>query len=100
MIPPEADNPAALNFKAIFGNFYRHLFCVLPRSEFEFFHDAFERFVIEDWKGLVRGQHRYFSLPNAPEFPMDAGTGGGKDGTDTGQRILDLVRHGQIEGIF
>jgi len=43
MIPQEADEPAALNFKAIFGNFYRHLFCVLPRSEFGFFHDAFER---------------------------------------------------------
>jgi hypothetical protein len=61
MLPPEAANPAALNFKAIFGNFYRHLFCVLPRSEFGFLHDVFERFVVEDWKGLVRGQHRYFS---------------------------------------
>ena len=42
-------------------NFYRHLFRVLPRREFGFLHDAFEKFVIEDWKGFIRGQHRYFS---------------------------------------
>jgi hypothetical protein len=61
MLPPETENPAALNFNDIFGNFYRHLFRVLPRSEFGFLHEVFERFVIEDWKGLIRGQHRYFS---------------------------------------
>jgi hypothetical protein len=61
MLPPEADNPAALSFSEIFGNFYRHLFRVLPRNEFGFLHDVFETFVIEDWPGLIRGQHRYFS---------------------------------------
>jgi hypothetical protein len=34
---------------------------VLPRADFGFLHDVFERFVIEDWNGLIRGQHRYFS---------------------------------------
>ena len=60
MLPPETTDPAALNFSKIFGNFYRHLFRVLPRSEFGFLHDVFESFVIEDWR-LIRGQHRYFS---------------------------------------
>ena len=58
---PESANPATLNFSKIFGNFYRHLFRVLPRREFGFLHDAFEQFVIDDWKGFIRGQHRYFS---------------------------------------
>jgi len=58
---PQAANPTALNFSEIFGNFYRHLFRVLPRRECGFLHDVFEQFVIEDWKGLIRGQHRYFS---------------------------------------
>ena len=31
------------------------------RATVGFLHEAFERFVIEDWKGLIRGQHRYFS---------------------------------------
>jgi hypothetical protein len=51
MLPPEVTDPAALNFSKIFGNFYRYLFRVLPRSEFGFLRDVFERFVIEDWKG-------------------------------------------------
>ena len=58
---PESANPATLNFCDIFGNFYRHLFRVLPRREFGFVHDTFEKFVIQDWKGFIRGQHRYSS---------------------------------------
>ena len=58
---PQSANVATLNFSDIFGNFYRHVFRVLPRREFGFLHDAFEQFVIEDWKGFIRGQHRYFS---------------------------------------
>jgi len=61
MLPTEVADPAVLKFSKIFGNFYRHLFRVLPRTEFGFLHDVFERFVIEDWPGLIRGQHR--SLP-------------------------------------
>jgi hypothetical protein len=100
MLPPESTHPAALNFSATFGNFYRHLFRVLPRSESGFLHDAFERFVIEDWKGLIRGQPRYFSAAvrlNSPwvaanEAERIARTGAGK--------ILDSVREGHLEALF
>lgn len=100
MLPPETDNPADLNFSEIFGNFYRHLFRVLPRSEFGFLHEAFERFVIEDWKGLIRGQHRYFSTAvrrnsrwvTANEAEVIAHT--------AGARIWDLARQGEIDAIF
>jgi len=100
MLPPEADSPAALNFSEIFGNFYRHLFRVLPRNEFGFLHEAFERFVIEDWPGLIRGQHRYFSAAvrrntqwvTANEAEVIAHT--------TGGRIWDLARQGQVDAIF
>jgi hypothetical protein len=100
MLPPESTHPAALNFSEIFGNFYRHLFRVLPRSEFGFLHNAFEEFVIDDWKGLIRGQHRYFSAVvrlNSPwvaagEAERIARTGGGK--------ILDSVHEGHLEALF
>jgi hypothetical protein len=100
MLPPEVAAPAALNFSNIFGNFYRHLFRVLPRNEFGFLHEAFEKFVIEDWKGLIRGQHRYFSAAvrqnsqwvTANEAEVIAHTAGG--------RIWDLARQGQIDAIF
>jgi hypothetical protein len=97
---PQSANPATLNFSEIFGNFYRHLFRVLPRSEFGFLHDAFESFVIEDWPGLIRGQHRYFSAAvqrssqwvTANEAEVIAHTAGG--------RIWDLARQGQVDAIF
>ena len=100
MLPPEVADPAALNFSKIFGNFYRHLFRVLPRTEFGFLHDVFERFVIEDWPGLIRGQHRYFSAAvrrsshwvTANEAEVIAHTAGG--------RIWDLAREGQIGAMF
>jgi len=97
---PQAANPATLNFSDIFGNFYRHLFRVLPRSEFGFLHDVFERFVIEDWPGLIRGQHRYFSAAvrrssqwvtaNAAEVIAHTASG----------PIWDLAHQGQIDAIF
>jgi hypothetical protein len=100
MLPLEIADPAALNFSEIFGNFYRHLFRVLPRSEFGFLHDVFERFAIEDWPGLIRGQHRYFSAAvrqsshwvTANEAEVIAHTAGG--------RIWDLARQGQIGAMF
>ncbi len=100
MVPQKAGIPAALNFSEIFGNFYRHLFRVLPRSEFGFFHDVFERFVIEDWKGLCRGQHRYFSAAarqNSQWIPADQAE---RTARVRSKRIVDLVRQRQIEGMF
>ena len=100
MLPPESTHPAAFNFSEIFGNFYRHLFRVLPRGDFGFLHEAFEEFVIKDWKGLIRGQHRYFTAAvrcNSPwvtagEAERIARTGSGK--------ILDSVREGHLEALF
>ena len=100
MVPEQVDSAADLNFHEVFGNFYRHLFQVLPRSEFGFLHDAFEKFVLEDWHGLVRGQHRWFSsairrsakwIP-AAEAEKIAGT--------QSQHLGSLVRTGELEGIF
>src|SRR6266567_8299706 len=99
-VVPAPEDPAALTFRTIFGNFYRHLFRVLPRSEFGFLHDAFERFVMEDWDGFIRGQHRYF-LPatrrNAQWMTADEAE---KTARTASQRIVDLVRRGHIQGRF
>lgn len=99
MIPPSA-NVATLNFSDIFGNFYRHLFRVLPRREFGFLHDAFEQFVIEDWKGFIRGQHRYFSAAVRRNSHWLTVNKAEKIARTTGARILDLAREGQVDAIF
>jgi hypothetical protein len=100
MLPPETANPAALNFSGIFGNFYRHLFRVLPRNEFGFLHEAFELFVIEDWKGLVRGQHRYFSAAVRRNSRWVTVNEAERIARTTGARISDLARQGQVDAIF
>jgi hypothetical protein len=100
MLPPEAANPATLNFREIFGNFYRHLFRVLPRNEFGFLHEAFESFVIEDWRGFVRGQHRYFSTAVRRSSHWVAANEAEAIAHTAGGRILDLARQGQIDAIF
>jgi len=100
MLPPGADNPAALKFSKIFGNFYRHLFRVLPRNEFGFLHDAFEEFVTEDWKGLIRGQHRYFTAATRRNSHWMTASEARRMARTSDERILDLVRLEEIEGIF
>lgn len=97
---PQSANPATLNFSDIFGNFYRHLFRVLPRREFGFLHDAFEQFVIEDWKGFIRGQHRYFSAAVRRNSHWVAVNEAERIARTTGARMLDLARQGQIDAIF
>jgi hypothetical protein len=94
---PQSASPAALNFSDVFGNFYRHLFHVLPRREFGFLHNAFERFVIEDWNGLIRGQHRYFSTAVRQNAHWIAVNQAEKIAGTTGERILELVQQNQLE---
>ena len=100
MVQQKADDPAALRFREMFGNFYRHLFCVLPRSEFGFLHDAFERFVIEDWKGLVRGQHRLFSMATRRNSYWMTAEEAEKTARMQAERIAGLVRSGDLAGMF
>jgi len=99
-LPEDANNPAELRFHDIFGNFYRHLFRVLPRSEFGFLHEVFESFVVEDWRGLVRGQHRFLSAAtrrNSQWMPAEEAERAARVHS---KRIVALVRQGQIEGLF
>jgi hypothetical protein len=96
---PEATDPAAFNFTRIFGNFYRHLFRVLPRNEFGFLHEAFENFVVEDWKGFLRGQHRYFSAAVRRSSHWVTANKAEEIARTTGQRIVELVHQGQVEAI-
>ena len=67
---PQSANVATLNFSDIFGNFYRHLFRVLPRREFGFLHDAFEQFVIEDLEGLHPGAAQVLFRCGTAKLPL------------------------------
>jgi len=100
MLPAEGENLTTMKFSKIFGNFYRHLFHVLPRREFGFLHDAFERFVIEEWKGVIRGQHRHFSTATRRNSHWVTVNEAEPLARTCGGRIMDLVRQGQLEGMF
>jgi hypothetical protein len=97
---PQSANPATLNFSDIFGNFYRHLFRLLPCREFGFVHRAFEEFVIEDWKGFIRGQHRYFSSAVRRNSHWVTANEAETIARISGTRIWDLARDGQLDSIF
>lgn len=100
MLPGQVESAADLNFLEIFGNLYRHLFRVLPRTDLGFLHEAFERFVLEDWQGLVRGQHRWFSRAIRKSAQWMAAAEGEKVAGIRSQRIGALVRRGELEGMF
>ena len=100
MLPPASDDPSTLNFSRIFGNFYRHLFCVLSSSEFGFVREEFERFVVAEWKGLIRGNHRHFSETVHAQSYWVCSNDAEKISRTTGSRIMDLVRTHQIDGVF
>jgi hypothetical protein len=97
MIP--ATPATALNFAEVFGNFYRHLFRVLPRQEFGFLHEAFEQFVIEDWNSPVR-QRRYFTPAVRRNTRWMSADEAERSAHVISTRIVDLVRQRRIQGVF
>ena len=84
----------------MFGNFYRHLYTVLPRKEFGFLHNAFEEFVVEDWKGLVRGQHRLFAPLTRKNSQWMSAQQAETTMHVNSKRLAALVRNRELEGIF
>jgi len=100
MADEQSAGAGALNFHKVFGNFYRHLFNVLPRDEFGSLHDAFESFVAEDWNGLVRGQHRWFSDALRKSTKWLAANEAENIAGTRSKSIGVLVRKGELEGMF
>ena len=100
MLPAEVEDPSTLNFSRIYGNFYRHLFRVLSDDEAAFLRQEFERFVVADWKGLIRGNHRYFSPTVHAHSHWMCAHDAEKLARTSSNRIMELVRSGQIDGLF
>jgi len=100
MVPEDVKDATDLKFNNVFGNFYFQLFRAFPRDEFGFVHNLFEEFVREDWKGLVRGQHRFFSASTREKSPWIALPKAAREARTDPKRIEDLVRQGQIAGEF
>jgi hypothetical protein len=100
MVLAKTQNAAALSLSNSFGNFYRHLFYALPPSEFGFLHEGFEAFVVEDWKGVVRGHCRAVSAGTREQSIWIPAQQAAKKAQIDFQRIRGLVRQGKIPGIF
>jgi hypothetical protein len=103
MLPPHSDNPDTLKFGRIFGAFYRYLYQDFPRREFGFLLNVFERLVIEDWKGFIRGGHhrpRYFSRAVLQNSRWVTVSEAAKLASVSCRRILDCIRRGQIENML
>jgi hypothetical protein len=55
---------------------------------------------MEDWKGVIRGQHRYFSAAVRRNSHWVAANEAERLAHTTGNRILELVRAGQLESML
>ncbi len=100
MMPERVESAPDVNFRDVFGNFYRHLLRVLPRADFEFLQDAFEEFVVEGWNGVLRRNSRSFSRAirgSTQWITTDEAEGTAHIVKGT---ILELVRTGDLEGFF
>jgi TniQ len=100
MVPEKTQNAAALSLSDTFGNFYRHLFYALSRNEFGFLREGFEAFVVEDWKGVVRGHCRAVSAGTREQSIWIPAQQAATKARIDFQRIRELVRQGKIRGIF
>lgn len=100
MLPAEVEDPSKLNFSRIYGNFYRHLFRVLSDDEAAFLRQEFEQFVVAEWRGLIRGNHRYFSPSVHTQSHWVCAHDAEKLARTSSNRIMELVRAGQIDGLF
>lgn len=100
MVVKKTADAAAMSLSDSFGNFYRHLFYALPRTEFRFLHEGFETFVVEDWEGVVRGGYRTVSVGTRERSIWISADQAAKKAQINFTRIGDLVRQGKLEGIF
>jgi hypothetical protein len=96
----KTQNAAKLSLGESFGNFYRHLFYALPRSDFGFLHEGFDTFVVEDWKGVVRRGCRTLSAGTREKSMWISAQQAAKKAHLNSTRVVELVRHRKLDGIF
>ena len=96
----KTQNAAELSLGESFGNFYRHLFYALPRSDFGFLHEGFETFVVEDWKGVVRRGSRTLSAGTREKSMWIPAQQAAQKAHLNSARVADLVRQRKLDGIF
>jgi hypothetical protein len=89
-----------LRFTDVFGGHYQGLLRILGDPQFAFIKTEFERFVIDGWNGIVRGQHRVVSREVSDRMQWITAQQGSSLSGLSARRIADLVRTGEIEGTF
>jgi hypothetical protein len=57
-LPVPENDRGVITFRGLYGDYYQYLLDAAHRVEFRFLTDAFDEFVMRDWPGLLRGQHR------------------------------------------
>ena len=88
----------AITLKDAFGNHFRGL--VGLGKEFAFLLNAFEKFLIIKWPGVVRRQHRSFSDSFHSQYPWVTAQEAKRITTTSIPLLLSMVRAGTLEGKF
>jgi hypothetical protein len=88
----------AITFEDAFGNHFRGL--VGLGKEFSFLLNAFEKFLIIRWPGVVRRQHRSFSDSFHSQYPWVTAQEAKRIAATSIPLLLSMVRAGTLEGKF
>jgi hypothetical protein len=88
----------AITFRDAFGNHFRGL--VGLGAEFTFLLVAFEKFIVSEWPGVVRRQHRSFSDSFHSQYPWITAQEAKRIAATSVPLLLSMVRDGTLEGKF
>jgi hypothetical protein len=100
LLPKSVKNPGALSVQHVFGNFYLYFLSVHNRTEFAFLCEAFEEFIVQYWPGIVRGQHRAFSMDTRQGFRWIPALHAARIAGVSTTAITEYARNGDLDGIF
>jgi hypothetical protein len=100
LLPVPENDRGVITFRGLYGDYYQYLLDAAHRVEFRFLTDAFDEFVMRDWPGLLRGQHRIVPQTMRGEKRWIPALQAAKRAGLTTSQITDLVRKGVLTGVF
>jgi hypothetical protein len=97
LLPSDPANAGEITFQRTFGSFYQYLLDASKHSQFVFLREAFEQFAVQDWPGVLRGQHRLVASA-AEHCPLVPALRAAKTACVTSSQVAALVRNGDLNG--
>jgi hypothetical protein len=100
LLPSPERIHGSATFRGVYGDFYQYLLDTSHYADFRFLTNAFDRFVAQDWPGVVRGQNLLLQQATRDRMRLIPAIQAARLSGLTAPQIVDLVRNKKIAGIF